>query len=197
MSENRPLASLISTYLSKTFGHYFFFDVKIMKRIRGFQLGRKLVKVCKWIIRPTRRRRNFRISFLGHTTRSHNPLTRICSFATFIRRGIKGLCDSNSDPGYIQLGGKGAKRVGVPKGQLAVYVGESEGNTKRMLVPVIYFNHPLFGELLKEAERVYGFNQSGGITLPCSISEFEKVKMKIADWDHCQRKQHRRYFLAD
>ncbi|XWS49787.1 hypothetical protein CRYUN_Cryun12cG0032700 [Craigia yunnanensis] len=162
-----------------------------MKKIRGFKLGRKLVKVFKWIIRP--RRRNYRTSFLRTPTRSYNPFSRICSFARFLRRGTKGLCNSNSDPGYIQLGEERVKRVGVPKGHLAVYVGESEGETRRMVVPVIYFNHPLFGELLKEAERVYGFNQSGGITLPCGISEFEKVKMRIADWDHCRRKQHRRY----
>ncbi|KAE8683793.1 vacuolar-processing enzyme-like [Hibiscus syriacus] len=160
----------------------------IMKKIRGFKLGRKLVKVLNWIIRP-RRRRNLRNSFLGNCS----PLTRLCSFAAFLRRGTKGLCDSESDPGYIQLGGKEAKRVGVPKGHLAVYIGESEGNTRRVVVPLIYFNHPLFSELLKDAERVYGLNQSGGITLPCGISEFEKVKMRIADWDHCRRKQHRRY----
>ncbi|KAK8658195.1 hypothetical protein V6N13_036407 [Hibiscus sabdariffa] len=162
-----------------------------MKKIRGFQLGRKLVKVFKWITRPRRsRRRNLRNSFLGRTTQSHNPLSRISSFATFLRRGTNGL---NSDPGYIQLGGKGARRVGAPKGHLAVYVGEPEGNTRRVVVPVIYFNHPLFGELLREAERVYGFDQSGEITLPCGISEFEKVRMRIADWDHCRRKPHRRY----
>ncbi|XVF10785.1 hypothetical protein REPUB_Repub07fG0213100 [Reevesia pubescens] len=160
-----------------------------MKKIRGFKLGRKLVKVFKWIIRP--RRGNYRNSFLTSPTRSYNPLSRICSFARFLRRGTKGLSNSSSDPGYIQLGEKDVKRVGVPKGHLAVYVGESEGDKRRLIVPVIYFNHPLFGELLKEAERVYGFNQSGGITLPCGISEFEKVKMRIADWDHCRRKNRR------
>ncbi|KAL4348244.1 hypothetical protein GQ457_17G020950 [Hibiscus cannabinus] len=161
-----------------------------MKKIRGFKLGRKLVKVFKWIVRP-RRRGNFRDSLLGHTTR--RLTRRLCSFAAFLRRGTKGLCHSESDPGFLKLGGKEAERAGVPKGHLAVYVGESEGNTRRVVVPVIYFNHPLFGELLKEAERVYGFNQSGGITLPCGISEFEKVKMRIADWNHCRRKQHHGY----
>ncbi|XP_022737736.1 auxin-responsive protein SAUR36-like [Durio zibethinus] len=161
-----------------------------MMKIRGFRLGRKLVKIFKWIIRP--RRRNYRISFLRPPTRRCNPLSRICSFARFLRRGTMGLSNSNSDAGYIQLGEKGVKRVRVPKGHLAVYVGESEGDARRVLVPVIYFNHPLFGELLKEAERVYGFHQSGGITLPCGISEFEKVRMRIADWDNCRRKQDRR-----
>ncbi|KAK8516370.1 hypothetical protein V6N13_047070 [Hibiscus sabdariffa] len=161
-----------------------------MKKIGGFKLRRKLVKVFKWIFRP--RRINSWNKFLRPPTRSYNPLSRICSFARLLRRGTKGLF--NSDPGYIQLGGEGVKRVRVPKGHLAVYVGESENDTRREVVPVIYFKHPLFGELLKEAERVYGFNQTGGITLPCGISEFERVKTRIADWDHCRRKQHRRYF---
>lgn len=160
-----------------------------MKKSEGFKLRRKLVKVFKWISRP--RRINCFNSFLTPPTRTHNPLSRLCYF---LRRGrIKGI--SNSDPGYIQLGEEGGKRVEVPKGHLAVYVGESESEARRVVVPVIYFNHPLFGELLKEAERVYGFNQSGGITLPCGISEFEKVKTRIADWDHCRRKQYRRYLL--
>jgi hypothetical protein len=35
------------------------------------------------------------------------------------------------------------------------------------LVPVIYFNHPLFGELLREAEEEFRHQHQGGITIPC------------------------------
>lgn len=82
-----------------------------------------------------------------------------------------------------------AKPVVVPKGHMAVYVGESDDDTQRYLVPVIYFNHPLFGELLKEAEKIYGFNHPGRIVIPCGVSEFEKVQMRIAAGDHCQRRR--------
>ena len=34
--------------------------------------------------------------------------------------------------------------VTVLKGHLAVYVGQKDGDFYRVLVPVIYFNHPLF-----------------------------------------------------
>jgi SAUR family protein len=75
----------------------------------------------------------------------------------------------------------------VPKGYLAVYVGDGNGNGDgdfhRVLVPVFYFNHPLFGELLREAEEKYGFHQEGGITIPCRFSEFEKVQTRIAAAD--------------
>ncbi|GLT47203.1 hypothetical protein SLA2020_209140 [Shorea laevis] len=164
-----------------------------MKKFRGFKLGRKLLTVFKWIVRPRRRQDNFHL--LDPSSRTLNPVSKICSFARFLRRGAKGLCGSKSGTDYIQLGQEGGERVGVPKGHLAVYVGESGGDTRRMVVPVIYFNHPLFGELLKEAEQVYGFNHSGGITIPCGVSEFEKVRMRIAAWDHCRRRRHRRQWL--
>ncbi|KAK5804691.1 auxin-responsive protein SAUR36-like [Gossypium arboreum] len=162
----------------------------MMKKITGFKLGSKLAKVFKWIIRPGSR--NYRNSFLRPRIRCCNLLSRICSFARFLRCRTKGLCNSGSGPGYVRLGEEGMERVGgVPKGHVAVYVEESGGDKRRVVVPVIYFNHPLFEELLKESEQIYGFNQLGGITLACRISEFEKVKMRIADWDHCRRRKHR------
>lgn len=69
----------------------------------------------------------------------------------------------------------------MPKGHLAVYVGEEDGEWQRVVVPAVYFNHPLFGGLLREAEKEYGFHQPpGGLTIPCRISEFESVRTRIA-----------------
>ncbi|WMV49545.1 hypothetical protein MTR67_042930 [Solanum verrucosum] len=62
---------------------------------------------------------------------------------------------------------------------MAIYVGQKDGDCKRVLVPVIYFNHPLFSELLREVEDEYGFNYPGGIIIPCRISEFERVQTQI------------------
>ncbi|XP_039035814.1 auxin-responsive protein SAUR32-like [Hibiscus syriacus] len=47
----------------------------------------------------------------------------------------------------------------VPKGCLAVNVGSEGEEQQRFVVPVMYFNHPLFMQLLKEAEEEYGFDQ--------------------------------------
>lgn len=72
----------------------------------------------------------------------------------------------------------------VPKGHLTVYVGPTEegGATvaKRVVVPLIYIHHPLFRRLLEEAQEKYGFDQPGGIIIPCPVSEFETIKSKIA-----------------
>ncbi|OAY51138.1 auxin-responsive protein SAUR32 [Manihot esculenta] len=66
----------------------------------------------------------------------------------------------------------------IPKGCLAILVGQGE-EQQRFVIPVIYINHPLFMELLKEAEEEYGFDQKGLITIPCHVEEFRNVQGMI------------------
>ncbi|KAF5799202.1 putative small auxin-up RNA [Helianthus annuus] len=54
----------------------------------------------------------------------------------------------------------------VRKGWFAMKFGEAGGEQQRFVVPVIWFNHPLFVQLLKEAEDEYGLEQMGTITIP-------------------------------
>ncbi|KAE9616021.1 putative small auxin-up RNA [Lupinus albus] len=63
----------------------------------------------------------------------------------------------------------------VPKGCLAIKVGQGEEQQK-IMVPVMYLNHPLFAPLLKEAEEEYGFSQQGTITIPCQVEDFMYVQ---------------------
>jgi len=70
--------------------------------------------------------------------------------------------------------------IDLPKGHLAVFVGQSEDEKQRFLVPVTHFNHPLLGKLLEDAEKVYGFDHPGVITIPCTVTEFQKVQKIIA-----------------
>ncbi|PIA56063.1 hypothetical protein AQUCO_00700420v1 [Aquilegia coerulea] len=59
----------------------------------------------------------------------------------------------------------------VPKGHIAVYVGENE--KRRFVVPISYLSHPLFQELLNQAEEEFGFNHPmGGLTIPCNEESF-------------------------
>ncbi|GMH08837.1 hypothetical protein Nepgr_010677 [Nepenthes gracilis] len=68
----------------------------------------------------------------------------------------------------------------IPKGCLAILVGhEGEEKLQRFIIPVIYINHPLFLQLLKEAEEEYGFDQKGPITIPCNVEEFRNVQYMI------------------
>ncbi|XP_057532444.1 auxin-responsive protein SAUR32-like [Amaranthus tricolor] len=67
----------------------------------------------------------------------------------------------------------------IPKGCLAIKVGQTDEEQQRFVVPVVYFNHPLFMRLLKEAEDEYGFDQKGTITIPCHVEEFRYVQALI------------------
>ncbi|GER42311.1 SAUR-like auxin-responsive protein family [Striga asiatica] len=62
----------------------------------------------------------------------------------------------------------------VPKGHLAVYVGENMRKNQRFIVPISYLSHPLFQDLLKRSEEEYGFyHPMGGITIPCTENAFK------------------------
>ena len=68
-------------------------------------------------------------------------------------------------PGCVQ------RHVDVPKGYVAVYVGEEQ--KKRFSIPVSYLNQPLFEELFSQAEEEFGFHPPmGGLTIPCREDVF-------------------------
>nr|GMD07061.1 auxin-induced protein 15A-like [Ipomoea batatas]GMD09821.1 auxin-induced protein 15A-like [Ipomoea batatas] len=64
----------------------------------------------------------------------------------------------------------------VPRGHLAVYVGECPDERHRFVVPISYLNHPLFHDLLSLAEEEYGFRHpTGGLTIPCTEAAFLNI----------------------
>ncbi|KAL9686626.1 hypothetical protein QQ045_031019 [Rhodiola kirilowii] len=90
----------------------------------------------------------------------------------------KGMLIFHRNSHHQQQAEKEIKKVGdvIPKGCLAVKVGQDENEQQRFVVPVMYLNHPLFKQLLKEAEEEYGFDQKGAITIPCHVLEFRYVR---------------------
>ncbi|KAD4384641.1 hypothetical protein E3N88_24809 [Mikania micrantha] len=97
-----------------------------------------------------------------------------------LTRKLKELWFFNSFSNYDRIGSERFdEKTRVPKGHLAVYFGEEDDDVCRVLVPVVYLNHPLFGDLLREAEKVYGFDHQGCIHVPCRLSEFEDVQTRI------------------
>ena len=61
--------------------------------------------------------------------------------------------------------------VDIPKGHLAVYVGENE--KKRFVIPVSFLSQPSFQDLLIQAEEEYGYDHPmGGLTIPCREDSF-------------------------
>ncbi|KAK7400963.1 hypothetical protein VNO78_12272 [Psophocarpus tetragonolobus] len=66
-----------------------------------------------------------------------------------------------------------SKAAEVPKGYLAVYVGEK---MKRFVIPVSHIIHPSFQELLSQAEEEFGYDHPmGGLTIPCSEDVFQNI----------------------
>ncbi|KAL2926178.1 Auxin-induced protein 10A5 [Bienertia sinuspersici] len=67
-------------------------------------------------------------------------------------------------------------RAGVPKGHLAVYVGDYNEGKRRYVVPLSCLSNPAFQELLSLAEEEFGFNHpAGGLTIPCNEEKFIHV----------------------
>ncbi|KAL7156493.1 hypothetical protein ABFS83_02G013600 [Erythranthe nasuta] len=71
------------------------------------------------------------------------------------------------------------RSIEVPKGHLAVYVGENE--KKRFVIPLSYLNHPLFQDLLCQAEEEFGFHHPmGGLTIPCNEDRFVDLTSRLS-----------------
>ncbi|KAL6642838.1 hypothetical protein ACP70R_021019 [Stipagrostis hirtigluma subsp. patula] len=72
------------------------------------------------------------------------------------------------------------KAEGVaPKGCVTVRVGAEGEEQRRFAVPLGHLKHPLFGALLEEAEREYGFRHQGAIAIPCRVDRFVQVEHLI------------------
>lgn len=71
-----------------------------------------------------------------------------------------------------------SKGAEVPKGYLAVYVGEEK---KRFVIPIECLNQPSFQDLLSKAEEEYGYHHPmGGLTIPCREDVFLHIMSLLA-----------------
>ncbi|CAF2124100.1 auxin-responsive protein SAUR36 [Brassica napus] len=144
-----------------------------MRKLVGFIMGRRVRRVSRWILGKTRIRRSGynRLHPTRPTRMLTLPITKLKNWSQRLTQRFSILGSTRRSE---------CKPDPVPRGHLAVYVGQKEGDFRRVLVPIVYFNHPLFGELLRESEKEYGFRHEGGITIPCLYSDFQRVKTRIA-----------------
>lgn len=72
-----------------------------------------------------------------------------------------------------KLDGSGDQRsMEVPKGCLAVYVGE---DLRRFVIPASYLCRPEFRALMEKVAEEFGFEQTGGLRIPCNEEAFEDI----------------------
>ncbi|XP_020592555.1 auxin-responsive protein SAUR36 [Phalaenopsis equestris] len=163
-----------------------------LRKARFFRLRRRLVPVWRWI----RSRRYNRLD--QDKSPAIAPASRLLWWVRSLSRRIR--VASISCSGSAE-GSKGllleVEQRPPPKGYLSVYVeDDADDRLQRYLVPVLYFNHPLFGELLREAEEEFGFQHPGGITIPCPSWRFERIQNRIAAGHAAaRRKRHGRRLL--
>ncbi|XP_037489646.1 indole-3-acetic acid-induced protein ARG7-like [Triticum dicoccoides] len=81
--------------------------------------------------------------------------------------------------GAARVAEGGAAPVTVPAGHVAVCVG---GASRRFVVRAAHLNHPVFLELLRQAEEEYGFRTGscGPIALPCDEDRFRDVLRRVS-----------------
>uniref|UniRef100_A0A0D9W7L9 Uncharacterized protein n=1 Tax=Leersia perrieri TaxID=77586 RepID=A0A0D9W7L9_9ORYZ len=148
----------------------------------GFRLGRKLLSAWRWMLCCRRRRRRGGYLRLQTATggackegREEEAKRQLAPVLRWGQSLVRRLSLGRKGAGGRRIM-DGGEEVSTPKGQVAVYVGGgAPGESMRYVVPVVYFNHPMFGELLREAEEEFGFQHPGGITIPCAVSRFERA----------------------
>lgn len=72
------------------------------------------------------------------------------------------------------------KKESPPHGFFTVYVGSTK---QRIFVKTKLVNHPLFKNLLEDAETEYGYRRDGPIVLPCEVDIFFKVLADMKSYD--------------
>ncbi|KAL5158551.1 Auxin-induced protein 15A [Glycine soja] len=90
------------------------------------------------------------------------------SISPLINKRVVNVISDNEDS--CQSPAEPLPPADVPKGYLAVYVGPE---LRRFIIPTSYLSHSLFIVLLEKAAEEFGFDQSGGLTIPCEIETFK------------------------
>jgi len=80
-------------------------------------------------------------------------------------------------PSIIKSKASSSKGVDVPKGYLAVYVGEK---MKRFVIPISHLKQTSFQELLSKAEEQFEYDHPmGGLTIPCREEVFLDITSRL------------------
>lgn len=157
MRKQKPLNALKSLKSYELF--YLRFSI-IINRGNHHHLSSSQALWCK------RNRNIFSFNIFGSKAKRKMGLSRFA-----ISNAAKQILKLNS---FANINRTSSSSDHVPKGHVAVYVGEQiEKEKKRFVVPISFLNHPSFREFLSRAEEEFGFNHPmGGLTIPCREEVF-------------------------
>ncbi|XP_056685443.1 auxin-responsive protein SAUR41-like [Spinacia oleracea] len=88
-------------------------------------------------------------------------------------RKFKGPNISYNEPSYKRWCNPHTEKV--PRGSLPVYVGPAE---KRFIIPMSFLSMPDFIRLVEKVAEEFGFEQQGGLKIPCEEDDFEEIMFK-------------------
>ncbi|KAI3967904.1 hypothetical protein MKX01_027087 [Papaver californicum] len=74
----------------------------------------------------------------------------------------------------------------IPKGYLAVYVGNE---MQRFVIPAIYLSFPDFSVLMESVAEEFGYEQEGGLRIPCEEEEFQEILLKCFEMHRNMKKK--------
>lgn len=77
------------------------------------------------------------------------------------------------------------------KGFIAVYVGRE---LRRFEIPANYLSKPEFAGLMERAAQEFGFEQEGGLRVPCEEDEFEELVSRCMTIEKLESKSKRAVF---
>jgi SAUR family protein len=111
----------------------------------------------------------------SYLVNNHNIITMGIRLPYMVLQA-KQIFKSTASTPQLHSGSKQSNNV--PKGHIAVYVGELQ--KKRFVVPISYLNHPTFLDLLNRAQEEFGYNHPmGGLTIPCKEDAFINLTSQL------------------
>lgn len=87
--------------------------------------------------------------------------------------------------------GKRKNTEEMRKGFIAVYVGRE---LRRFEIPANYLSKPEFAGLMERAAQEFGFEQEGGLRVPCEEDEFEELVSRCMTIEKLESKSKRAVF---
>ncbi|KMT17768.1 hypothetical protein BVRB_2g035160 [Beta vulgaris subsp. vulgaris] len=128
----------------------------------------------------------------GVPSNNNNSNSNAKKGISFLKRTLSftDLSGSNNN----NNGGAISSNAAVPKGFLAVHVGEE---MKRFIIPTNYLRHQAFSVLLKEAEDEFGFQQEGVLRIPCEVEVFESMLKMVDEKNNVLAKQSLKFTRID